>query len=639
MLSRHFSKALLKRTGVRSIVSPGIVNAAVNDNPSYIHRAVLPFGFDFVDARLRKALDARGVDVDALEGAYGQQRQNDHEFNHNVLPREQSRLWPYAYGEWLARSQVRLDTLSEEEQFMGNYLKSLTTELEGRMTTMYPELDWRALVKQQTVAVNEEINEAFEDAYADATATIIARDPQKYIEFFKNNAFVPRTDDDDKYSDHFPRDVEESLAKRFEFVWDYASPSADPRKYFDALQKLDSALSVPVDAIGGDIRQGFNKFLLSSFSSPKMMASVGDLVKVVNGATSVAFVDVADARAEDLVDGIFEILEMSGASTVDGRGADIVGRLVFGSTAAGEQIKGESVANVKRSAAAQPIERLQLLRQALQIVQYLKRGSPSRLFLSVLMAENPSFVGQFLTDSEKLDAFISETVPLIEDTASVQRDYFEANRKLAGALDAFFNAVVERSGVKSSESAAFAKSVRTTAFSALISDVDVGEICPIQSSLRRQADAYAESGEVTRETQTRAYAEYLKKPVNMVSVYWYAVGGYILQQPEHGLSPLSLTGAPRAFAEFASEAQDSFFAVVTSELAKLGVTDFDARQFADEWAAAQEAGREANELLTKRNELLAQWKLNFDDVDFERVREFWNPFDVHLSQHRYFTPM
>ncbi|ETO06325.1 hypothetical protein RFI_31069 [Reticulomyxa filosa] len=203
IVSKLSSRTLVQKSyGHRHFSLRTIPNVVRTQDGAHIPDAVLPFNFDFVDDRLRKALVRRKINVDEVERLYNSQVRNDYEFNSPALPQQDSPLWGYVYGEHLVRSKVRLETLSKEEEFLRKYLQCTVDELTTRMKRYYPQLDWQSRFEYEIAQVKLPINEELEDCYADATAEVISRSPSAYISFHKNNAFIQKYDDNDEFKDH-----------------------------------------------------------------------------------------------------------------------------------------------------------------------------------------------------------------------------------------------------------------------------------------------------------------------------------------------------------------------------------------------------------------------------------------------------
>ena len=252
-----FSRACFRvsRLGRPTLARTIVISPAINDHPAYHFPAVLPFGFDFVNDELKSILESRNVDVDNLEKQYNNQIQNDAEFNNPALPREGSLLWGYIYANRLIKSKIDLKTLSKEDEYMINYLRATIEELEVRLSRYYPNLDYIGEYNKRLELARQNINKNYENAKNDSIATIIEENSNNYIKLFENNSFIDKYDENDKFCDFLPSNLEEKLITWFEYYFDHSSDNTNVSKYFNSIQQIEKSIETPINALSKELKQ------------------------------------------------------------------------------------------------------------------------------------------------------------------------------------------------------------------------------------------------------------------------------------------------------------------------------------------------------------------------------------------------
>ena len=239
-----------------------VISPAINESAAHQFAPVLPFGFDFVSDELREMLTARNVDVEGLERKYNVQIQNDAEFNNAALPSEGSTLWAYVYANRLVKAKVQLDSLTADEEYMLNYLRAQIEELDQRMRRYYPNFDWKGEYERQLRAAKDELAggddyKGYERAKVSAITSLICDNENgddKYISLFGNNAFIDAYDENDKFNDFLPKELENKMIEYYKFYYDHSSSSTDAREYFDGIQKLEKLIETPMNALSKQIK-------------------------------------------------------------------------------------------------------------------------------------------------------------------------------------------------------------------------------------------------------------------------------------------------------------------------------------------------------------------------------------------------
>lgn len=363
----HLS-APIRRLSTRSIVS----NPALNTNPAFRNPAVVPFGIEFVDNDLRKVLNDEEI-VDDLEKMYYRQCQEDAELNGTRLPRSHdSKLWGFIYGQRLVSAQHQLDTLSESEKFMANYLKETISELTMKMNRYYPDLDYKAQVEAAKKVA--EAGPEYTECYNEALGEVIVADPQRFISIFKNNAFIPEqtVSSDDKFGDHLPEELENEMVSHFELEWDLGSTLTSKfEPYFDRMSKIEKVLSPKMDSLSKNLRKNFSGFLLQCFEQNKL-DDVEYIVRCIQSATSSVITDdVTSLSADEVVMRSLALLEEMPSAPA------VISKLFFGANDVESELAGKSRDELIPILQGVDSERLVLANQSLVCL-------PLSLSLSVL---------------------------------------------------------------------------------------------------------------------------------------------------------------------------------------------------------------------------------------------------------------
>jgi len=277
-------------------------------------------------------------------------------------------------------------------------------------------------------------------------------------------------------------------------------------------------------------------------------------------------------------------------------------------------------------------ERLQLLRQGLEINQYLKHHSIGRLLVGVLIHQLPVEFAPFFAQTSILDSFITKNEPVFQACATHMADLYAAQTTFAKSLDQLTKAISNAVKLEST------KVVKC--FEALQANVKCVDQCPLITFLETAAANAQQETDLYTELQLRSLSKYLRTTKN---VHWYklyrsmvaprkgdwcgdaleAISTFVATNASGALEPLlgSIVETLKLNASLSSDASD----------AKSSVSSATSK----EWEQFKQDAIKVNDARVKVNSAFQQIQFKFDDLHFGRIRENYNPLDVYLSNYNH----
>jgi len=617
----------IRRLQTRGVVS----NPALNTNPAFRNPAIIPFGIEFVDEGLRQELnEADSGLVDQLETLYYRQCQEDAELNSAQLPRTyESPLWGFIYGQRLVSAQTQLDTLDDDERFMTNYLKETIAELSMRMNRFYPALDYAAQVSAAKAELAVEPDAAYTASYNKALRELIVEDPQRFVALFKNNAFIGAEADnveDDKFGDFLPERVEQELTGQFEYSWDANSTLTDNFSgYFARISRLEGVVAPKVDSLSKNLRANFAGFLLRCFEQGQLqkVQFVVDLVR--SAAPSVISVEVDGVAKDEVARRNLALLEeMSSAPP-------LLSKLFFGDAKVDAQLTGKSKEELVGLLQNVDEERLVLINRALQVYDYLKYNSMTRLLLTCLIKSQSEYFGQFLnafSGEANIEQFEADNNAVLDEAVSSLSLFYEAQEDVSKALEALLKAVQsEVSGEVSLDFSAFA-----------------APPCFVVGALDDSYAAAKERGDLLGQIRYSTLSKYVAGNADNISGLSLLV--FLMNPARNGVDGDSLKRLAFQFATNASGATDTLFEQVVgamqqrAQLESSAANAFKSSLVSTVDSELEQLRSACGAFDTSRGKLetaLCGLRLNFADINFDHAKSNYDPLSTYLAQFRYYN--
>merc|ERR1711972_294075 len=122
----------------------------------------------------------------------------------------------------------------------------------------------------------------------------------------------------------------------------------------------------------------------------------------------------------------------------------VISKLFFGANDVESELAGKSRDELIPILQGVDSERLVLANQSLQIYEYLKYNSMTRLMLACLVAECPEFMGQFLNGyggDENIEEFESANNGILDEMVSLQSMLYEHQEDLVKSFEALKGAI------------------------------------------------------------------------------------------------------------------------------------------------------------------------------------------------------
>lgn len=393
------------------------------------------------EEQLKAALTKRGFDFNAYERKGFQQDQEIQEnINPAALPRPDSELWGYLYGENLVDALVDLERLSAEQDYRRGYLETEITALKKKMLIHYPGLDYNAMMKHKLSQVASQVDAAGVEALADA----LVEDPQKIMDLSNINNFIGKHDDDDEFGYYIPRVLDSKMVNFFKFEWNRISPAADKTPYVKLLDQFKGFLN---DKSGAFAKSAAPfSASLAAYTQSLLASNTADANAQLRGLLSfVGASPVVTGRAN--LDGdetreqlIAKIAELAGvkatASAADAARLVSLFRGADGSATEAASLKGLDAKSIGDSVTADA-DRVNLVIDALGFLNYIKTGDVAAAFLNGAFHHAPEFFYQFVTDPANAGSFIADNGPVVDEVLTNLGAYNKAVGEVGKAVDAF----------------------------------------------------------------------------------------------------------------------------------------------------------------------------------------------------------
>jgi len=607
-------------------------NPALNTHPAYRNPAFIPFGVNFIDDDLRTCLAQRNVDVDEVEKIYYHQLQDDAEFNNSRLPSSyESPLWGYIYGQRLVAAKYQLDTLRDDEQFLANYLKQTVDELTMRMNRFYPSFDYKSQIEALKLRESRVEQADYVAAYNQALADIISQKPREFVhKVFANNAFIPaqmESDADDKYGDYLPQQVESDLIEHYRFEWDFNSNlTANFQSYFERMSRMERVLAPKIDSLSKHLRKNLADFLLHSFYANNLQ-DVEYVVNVIEAATN-SVVDTEAAKLDslnntDLVKNALNLLDETSHS------AAIISKLFYGGNNVEDTLQDKSKEQLVSILSAVDTQRLILINKSLQIYEYLKYNSMTRLLLTCLVTEFREYFAQFLRENgdENISKFEEANNDILDEIISFQSIYYENQEDVRNSFQALMKSIEAEIGSFDLDMSQFEKPP-----------------CFVAAMLESGLNAARESGNMLDEIKYLTHYNYVTRCSSNISGLKLAL--FLMAPSKHGVDGSLCKNMAYQFATDSSGANDVLFTQIMAHLKNNAlITNDELHSYRSDLMSKVQTELdnlrnvcvESNNSRNNLEAAIQQITLNFDALNFDHAKKNYDVLSTHLTQSRYFA--
>jgi len=278
-------------------------------------------------------------------------------------------------------------------------------------------------------------------------------------------------------------------------------------------------------------------------------------------------------------------------------------------------------------------ERLLLINQSLQIYQYLKYHSMTRLLLACLVTECPNYLGQFLNGhngEENIAEFESANNDILDDIVSHQSLLYEHQDDLVQSFNALKQAIDGQiSGGVSIE-------LDLSRFPAAP--------CFVAQMLESALMTAKESGSILDEIKFSTFHKMVTKYPSNISAL--SLMSFLMNPSRDGMDGNALKNMAFGFGSDASSANQILFGQITESLlqsAKLdaaSVSSFQSSLISSVDAELEQFRSACGRYNSTRNQLEAavqKLQFKFEGINFDHAKSNYDPLSTYLASFRYFT--
>jgi len=246
----------------------------------------------------------------------------------------------------------------------------------------------------------------------------------------------------------------------------------------------------------------------------------------------------------------------------------------------------------------------------------------------VLLQQCPLKFAPLLTDESTLQSFVSQNGPALEALATQLKALDGAQSELVEVLDKLSQSVTHATKLSDCQIC--------SCFETLRGQVKLADQCPLIAGFEASAKSAQEKGDIYLELKLKSISKYLRTSKN---VPWYKfLRGMIAPRRDgwcgddlEAISTFVATNANGSFELFFKSIVD----VAKSHAILLSDVNTIKTNLSKEWEHVQKSAAKANEARVNTNKAFQQIKLHYDDFNFNRVRENYNPLDIYLSNYNY----
>jgi len=373
------------------------------------------------------------------------------------------------------------------------------------------------------------------------------------------------------------------------------------------------------------LRKNFADFILKSFKQNKLN-DVQYIVDLIESSTNSVIKNDSDGlNNDDLVKNSLNLWdEMSNSSL-------LISKLFFGQNNVEKQLNGKSKEELISILQSVDNERLVLINKSLQIYDYLKYNSMTRLMLTCLINEYDEFFGQFLNENgeENIEKFEEANNSVLDEVIAYQSAFYDNGDDLINSLNSLVNGIENKMDSVS-----------------VLDIVDLGAFkappCFIAAIFESNLALARESGSVLDQIKYLTFYNYVSK--NAAKMSSVSLITFLMNPSRNGICGNSLKNMAFQFATNASEANDALFDQITDYMKKNALIDNVNTAKADLIGSVQSELDNFKNICTEYNksrnnleESLKKVSLNFGSVNFDHAKSNYDPLSTNLSHFRYFN--
>jgi len=270
------------------------------------------------------------------------------------------------------------------------------------------------------------------------------------------------------------------------------------------------------------------------------------------------------------------------------------------------------------------------LRQGLEIKQYLKHNSISRLLLGILIHELPTQFAPFFIRDSIMQSFVEKNESAFQTCASMMTTLYSAQTAFADSLLRLSDTIGIFGKCQSSEAA--------KCLEALKGNIKCEDKCPLIASLEAVATSAQQKNDLYGELQLKSLSKYLKTAKN---VHWYKLYRAMITPRKGFWKGDDLEAISTFVATNSTEASEIVLSSVIGAMkCNAGLSsDVNAAKsslsttISKEWEEIKQSATKVNEARIKAHTAFQQIQFKFDDFHFDRIRENYNPLDIYLSNY------
>merc|ERR1719384_1110252 len=310
----------------------------------------------------------------------------------------------------------------------------------------------------------------------------------------------------------------------------------------------------------------------------------------------------------------------------------LISKLFYGQSNAEQQLNGKSKEELVAVLQSVDSERLVLINKSLQIYDYLKYNSMTRLALTCLITEYDEFFGQFLTENgdANIEKFEEANNSVLDEVVAYQASFYENGEDLAAS----FNSLVKGIENKMDVGVPLLDIVNLDCFEA--------PPCFIAALFESNLTASRESGSILDQIKYLTYHNYVSQ--NAANLSSVSLITFLMNPSRNGISGSNLKNMAFQFATNTSDASDAMFGQIATYMQKNALSDNVNSTKSSLMSAVQTELDNFKNICTEYNksrnnleESLKRVSLDFKSLNFDHAKSNYDPLNTYISQFRYFN--
>lgn len=416
------------------ILQPTVVTQGENTVPIFLNPPSKE-DYDFSNA-LRLKLEGKNIDLDHLDLKIFQIKQENYEFDPPALPREQSSIWGYLWGNRLITHLRLLENLQPADEYLRGYLEKISEELRRKMRIHYTGLDWES--KKAASGKTGGFSELYRHAKLEAVADFVAEDADAFLNLYRNNSYISNYDDGDNFGYNIPTHLEGKLEGLMKFDWDQHASKPDVAPYVELVSSLVDFSDSKLRNVDPNLHT-----TMSSIIKGEMTSNTGRLAQVSEmlETTSSSLVgEVADRKADNLKY-VLSSLKAAGAVTDKDAGFLVQVMRGVGNPNEAASIKGKVDEALLTQFTDVDETRLGHLVKCVNASKGITQENVVQVVVSGLFNNLPTLFNQFATDDQNVKTWVAQNGATMESVVTAIKAQNAAVSELAKSLEVAQKAV------------------------------------------------------------------------------------------------------------------------------------------------------------------------------------------------------